>query len=1063
MPREVESLQKNKATEFEYRKLFTLEEGELANQKRNKEAEFESHLSLTLEEEQNTEQLSKSVLVLPEMIPATELELPKKREHVSIPQKNYKHIGFQAAHSRAEKKDSKYMAAVRRSMQTYFSLRDVYLEKKNKKDITDNEKEAYLREMIAALKELNAKCDFYISNRNPWFARGKERMAEVKELQKDANDRLLSLQRDYANVCDLFVKKRAMAAEKTEESHVKNRRKDPTEDYWFEHMDKGKNDLVYDKESVSEMKFREGRSKNEQIADFSGFDNMLASEHANVSTKEILIAKTAVDLTRTKLSDELKNLLKKISSYASIRTTASDYGLVFFQYNREQKRLFRKYTADFAEEERLIKEIPQLIETALADDSITAENAAMLRSYQQIFSGFVSGQLVVHKLLHYNQELDFHDFTGKDVTEQWTDKEYDEKTKNTILTPVELELHDRSADPLFPHPPCVSDIAQGGMGNCWFLSSLSDLLAHDSDSVRNMMKDNGDGTVTVRFFAPYDHTYRGNNYQEMAPVYIKVDKKVNLQTNRIALWVQIVSKAYCAFTHMRLKKLPEKDQLWNENNLYKNIPKDKMVIDYGYIANGGQMRNCMPFLTGRINSRRIDLQGGISEIETEDTFMAQVYENSVKEDARKEAEKTASVVDKEFGVYKTQWSYVVTVHKEVLDEACSVGMDKVVQNMKRLKEVEQKTTDLRASLEVANDLVKRLIMDGPGMRFLNNEGIIFRKVVRGELDPEKLNSNEQRLYEKAYDYVKENFDFLEGYCRGESEIKKFVYKSFDELMNASGQGLKALKDEAEALKQYAESDREKIRLDKDVEPPKLSVEKTAKLKVALALDKAAGQLISHVDVDVQGRDFRKMFRQRKKSVEALKYADIPVLKDGKTDWIEDIVVLMAIPREQAFELAKKQAIKTLSKIESAYDEAENSKNMEVFSGEYSERALQTFQDIKKMLAEGQYLGSGSRQGWGKVSKWGRESMDEGTAGNHAYAILGTKEVTMDGKRIYLLKVRNPWGQYSTEYYRNAKTGKMGFRTNETNDSGVFYMELTHFFRVFNTLHTSGDKWNNEKG
>jgi hypothetical protein len=916
--------------------------------------------------------------------------------------------------------------------------------------------------MMDALRDLNSKCDIYISNRNPWFSRGIERMNELKDLQKDANARLLAVQREYAGVCDNFLKKRLKAQEAVNQRHADSTKDKYRDDYWNENYEKERDDKVYEKESVSEIKFKKGTKKNEQILDFSEFDNILTSEHTNISTKEMLNAKTAVDLKRKNLTDDEKALLEKIASYASLRATASDYALVYWENDKEEKRLLRKYTQELEEEGRLINEIPQLIENALLAPELSAEKKAMLKSYQEIFSGFISGQLIMHKDLSYKIQLESHDFTGQDVTVQWTDVEYDKEAQENVLSQKEFELEDRTKEALFPHPPCVSDIAQGGMGDCWFLASLADLLAHDSDAVRNMMKDNGDGTVTVRFFAPYEKTsYRGDNYKQMAPVYIKVDKKVCTTTNRMSLWVQVVAKAFCAFTQVRLKKLPEKDRYANENRVYKNLSENQKVIEYGFIANGGQMSNCMQFLTGRVNAQKLNLEGGISEIDTVDTFMAQLYENSEKEAARDEANKTGAVLDRDFGVFKNKWDEVVTVHKEVLDEACTTGIDNVLKKTKRLKEVRDNIESMDKALNTVNTLLSRFLADYGGYSFNNNEGALFRKVyLKGELKREDLDEYDKRKLDSVYDLIKESFDDIKDYTRGESEKKNFIFNTFDEWMNAAGVGMQALKEEEKALKQYEETKADTIGQKEGVEEPKLTDEKKAKVRIAVKLDYAAAQLMSHVGVYAEARNYRQMFRDRKKKVEELKCGDIPLPEQGKTDRLATFASLLSITREQAFELAKKQAIKTLTQIDSAYDEAENSKNMEVFSGEYSERAIKMFKDIKMKLDKGEYVGSGSREGWGKVAKDGKESQDEGTAGNHAYSILGTKEVTMEGKKIYLLKVRNPWGKYSTEYFRNTKTGKINYRTKLTHDSGVFYMELTHFFRVFSNIYTSGDKWNN---
>ena len=79
MPREVESLQKNKATEFEYRKLFSLEEEERPHALEQSKEGAKEHISL----QRNL------FLELPEVIPAKELETPRQSEPVQKVQKKY--------------------------------------------------------------------------------------------------------------------------------------------------------------------------------------------------------------------------------------------------------------------------------------------------------------------------------------------------------------------------------------------------------------------------------------------------------------------------------------------------------------------------------------------------------------------------------------------------------------------------------------------------------------------------------------------------------------------------------------------------------------------------------------------------------------------------------------------------------------------------------------------------------------------------------------------------------------------------------------------------------------
>jgi Calpain family cysteine protease len=48
--------------------------------------------------------------------------------------------------------------------------------------------------------------------------------------------------------------------------------------------------------------------------------------------------------------------------------------------------------------------------------------------------------------------------------------------------------------------PAVTDVAQGNVGDCWFLASLAETAARDPKLIQNMFISNGNGTWTVRFY-----------------------------------------------------------------------------------------------------------------------------------------------------------------------------------------------------------------------------------------------------------------------------------------------------------------------------------------------------------------------------------------------------------------------------------------------------------------------------------------------------------------------------------------------------------------------------------
>ncbi len=69
--------------------------------------------------------------------------------------------------------------------------------------------------------------------------------------------------------------------------------------------------------------------------------------------------------------------------------------------------------------------------------------------------------------------------------------------------------------PLFgPHGPSINDVVQGKLGDCYFLTALQSIAVKDPDWIRQSIRDNRDGTYTVRFFR--DHW----------PVYVTVDNQL---------------------------------------------------------------------------------------------------------------------------------------------------------------------------------------------------------------------------------------------------------------------------------------------------------------------------------------------------------------------------------------------------------------------------------------------------------------------------------------------------------------------------------------------------------
>ena len=112
--------------------------------------------------------------------------------------------------------------------------------------------------------------------------------------------------------------------------------------------------------------------------------------------------------------------------------------------------------------------------------------------------------------------------------------------KNGRLVDGKLGLYDRSGEPLFAHIPCETDLKQGLVGNCYFMSALTSIVKNSPKAIMDMMVDNGD-SVTVKFPKRKPVTV---SKKIVAKFTADGKQKVSEWYARDTLWVQIMEKAY---------------------------------------------------------------------------------------------------------------------------------------------------------------------------------------------------------------------------------------------------------------------------------------------------------------------------------------------------------------------------------------------------------------------------------------------------------------------------------------------------------------------------------------
>ncbi|WP_167554550.1 C2 family cysteine protease [Legionella israelensis] len=110
------------------------------------------------------------------------------------------------------------------------------------------------------------------------------------------------------------------------------------------------------------------------------------------------------------------------------------------------------------------------------------------------------------------------------------------------------EQYERTSDVLFKEgSPSIDDVNQSRVPNCFFLAALSKVVHHPDGPayIRSMMRQNDDGTTTVRLFNP----------KTLEPIYVRVENSYIVDqwgslNRHTALWVHILEKAYASIPEL---------------------------------------------------------------------------------------------------------------------------------------------------------------------------------------------------------------------------------------------------------------------------------------------------------------------------------------------------------------------------------------------------------------------------------------------------------------------------------------------------------------------------------
>ncbi|MCR5487296.1 MAG: hypothetical protein K6F35_07165 [Lachnospiraceae bacterium] len=277
-------------------------------------------------------------------------------------------------------------------------------------------------------------------------------------------------------------------------------------------------------------------------------------------------------------SAEYREILQQLLEYTGIITTAQYEIRDFVRKQTEDRQHPDLYVAEKTLRERaLLKEICARIQEKLGRyrdalikgtevSEAELEEVNVLSAYLEKLDGMCDGKLKVPDgekkvvddadLFEVKLDKEKTDFVlvslsgfeknkkGADIKTQPNFRFKDAELRIRFNF-VQYRFRDEADTPLFPHEPCMENVCQGLLGDCYAMAAMASLVERKPEAIKEMMKDNGNGTVTVRLY---------NTKRE--PVYITVKKSVPVDPSieddnkdyyaRNCLWIQMIEKAFAA-------------------------------------------------------------------------------------------------------------------------------------------------------------------------------------------------------------------------------------------------------------------------------------------------------------------------------------------------------------------------------------------------------------------------------------------------------------------------------------------------------------------------------------
>ncbi len=592
-----------------------------------------------------------------------------------------------------------------------------------------------------------------------------------------------------------------------------------------------------------------------------------------------------------------------------------------------------------------------------------------------------------------------------------------------------LDIRDRKDWPLFAHRPTYEDVLQGNGGNCFFLTALATL---SSNEIRDMMLDNGDGTATVRFFQMNEKT------KKYEPVYVTVDKVVNIRSSKAYLWVQVMEKAYAQFLQSNSKNVMHftERKEYDAEKRKKVRAKDKIIdendIDLGFVCNGGFSYQVLGALLGREEEITYVYRGGAEKkhsqilkeaLQHSDEKGSAVLRIQYLQQRMEHLKKSTAGNLKSKGIYI--WN-VDHIKDDIINEKTAL---QIFQD--ELKKAKEKNDQI-----LIQDYTKKIETKKKGIEEREKELAPIRRLMNDYWD-------EEEKYKKEINDIRKEHKIRTGY-----NIRTIKGKKYIQDPSAKGAYI-PYEGDTYGMKDELERGAQRIKettISKGEDAAKKLMQKGRVLLAALPEKFMEGfEKETHLLKSTTISGYQDYLEAALKSVRKRDAVFKKLIAD------QGIAATVMNNVQTAESICAEFLTDIINKMKNNIKYIDGVKR-EATVGMEDSNAIGYFEQLERKLQEGQKVCIGlaeteSDEGYGVAG----ETKTEGMVGTHAYTVMDTA-ISKSGARM--VKLRNPWGHYVPSYAVSSGEFKAS-GNNSLDTGGIFWVEINHLMKYMDMIYGSG--------